>query len=159
MEAKKKRKKTQYRYVNDTTLNMHAKAQFEELCKMRCTVREIRAVMQMSNDTLYKWCLEEYGEDLATVRKEFELEGKVSLRRKSWKLAMQGNVHMLKWRLANDLGETDRPVQTEDDRQVTVTIKKHSETLKKEDNDPWDENDWDDNINDTDDWGGADVWG
>ena len=82
------------------------KTQFEKLCGLQCTRDEIAAFLNVSHDTLERWCNREYGESFASVfakKKEF---GKVSLRRMQFKLA-EKNAAMAIFLGKNMLGQTD----------------------------------------------------
>ena len=82
------------------------KTQFEKLCGLQCTRDEISAFLNVSHDTLERWCNREYGESFASVfakKKEF---GKVSLRRMQFKLA-EKNAAMAIFLGKNMLGQTD----------------------------------------------------
>ena len=60
---------------------------FESLCAIQCTKEEICAVLQVSEDTLEKWCKNTYGQNFAVIFAEKRQNGKASLRRSQWKLA------------------------------------------------------------------------
>lgn len=60
---------------------------FESLCAIQCTKEEISAVLQVSEDTLEKWCKNTYGQNFAVIFAEKRQNGKASLRRSQWKLA------------------------------------------------------------------------
>ena len=52
------------------------KKQFENLCKMQCTEKEIMAWFDVSKPTLVSWCKENYGSDFLTI-----YEQKIAIRR------------------------------------------------------------------------------
>lgn len=60
---------------------------FENLCAIQCTREEISAVLNVSEDTIEKWCKNTYGVNFAVVFAEKRLNGKASLRRMQWKQA------------------------------------------------------------------------
>ena len=63
------------------------KENFEAMCAYQCTLEEICAFMGVTDDTLNKWCKKEYGTTFSEVFKQKRELGKMSLRRKQWKLA------------------------------------------------------------------------
>lgn len=63
------------------------KAQFENLCKLQCTLSEIAGWFDCSEDTIERWCKREYGDTFATVYGAKREAGRISLRRAQWKLA------------------------------------------------------------------------
>lgn len=63
------------------------KETFESLCAIQCTKEEISAVLQVSEDTLERWCKNTYNKSFAVIFAEKRQNGKASLRRSQWKLA------------------------------------------------------------------------
>lgn len=63
------------------------KRMFESMCAYQCTLEEICAFMGITDNTLNKWCKKEYGTTFSEVFKQKREVGKMSLRRKQWKLA------------------------------------------------------------------------
>jgi hypothetical protein len=72
-----------------------------ELAKINCTMGEMAAVLGCSVDTLER--------RFAEVIKEGREQGKMSLKRKQYEVAMSGNVSMLIWLGKNTLGQRDTP--------------------------------------------------
>lgn len=60
---------------------------FESLCAIQCTREEICGVLNVSKETLLRWCKNTYNTDFETIFKEKRENGKASLRRMQWKLA------------------------------------------------------------------------
>ena len=81
--------------------------QFEQLCAIQCTQEEICSVLDVSDKTLTKWCLEVYGLAFSEVFKEKRCLGKASLRRSQWKLA-EKNPTMSIWLGKQYLNQTDK---------------------------------------------------
>lgn len=63
------------------------KKEFEEMCKIQCTKEEICAVLDVTDKTLDRWCVNTYGKNFSVVFSEKRLGGKKSLRRRQWELA------------------------------------------------------------------------
>lgn len=79
---------------------------FESLCAIQCTKEEISAVLQVSEDTLERWCKNTYGQSFAVIFTEKRQNGKASLRRSQWKLA-EKNPTMSIWLGKQYLGQRD----------------------------------------------------
>lgn len=60
---------------------------FEKLCGMQCTLREIAGFFDCSEDTIERWCRREYGATFAETFKNYSAVGLISLRRNQFKLA------------------------------------------------------------------------
>lgn len=88
------------------------KGEFEALCSVMCTEREICAYFNVSHDTINRWCHQEYG---CTFTEAFEqkcMYGKVSLRRLQYQSAENGNVPMQIFLGKQWLGQSDIVEQT-----------------------------------------------
>ena len=84
--------------------------QFEELCRMQCTQKEMCAVLQCTDKTLNAWCKDEYGETLGKISKIYRQEGMASLKRAQWIKAMaQGDNTMMIWLGKQYLGQQENP--------------------------------------------------
>jgi len=83
--------------------------QFENLCKLQCTLREIAAWFNCSEDTVERWVKREYGRKCTFKKKYDEISpaGLISLRRAQFKLA-EKNATMAIFLGKNYLGQTDR---------------------------------------------------
>ena len=69
---------------------------FESLCAIQCTEEEITAVLNISRQTLNRWCNDVYGKNFGQVFAEKRELGKSSLRRMQWKQA-EKNPTMAIW--------------------------------------------------------------
>ena len=63
------------------------KEQFEKLCGLQCTEEEIAGFVDLSADTMERWCKRTYGLRFAEVYKQHSTTGKIALRRFQLKLA------------------------------------------------------------------------
>ena len=63
------------------------KKQFENLCGLQCTLVEIAGWFTCSEDTIERWCKQEYGKCFADVFKQKRQKGKISLRRNQFRIA------------------------------------------------------------------------
>lgn len=80
----------------------------EEMCKIHCTGEEIAAISKMSYDTLKKAIRKKYDLTFTQYYKEKSADGKMSLRRKQFKSAVEdGNTTMLVWMGKQLLGQRD----------------------------------------------------
>jgi hypothetical protein len=85
--------------------------QFEKLCGIHCTLPEMAAWFQCSEDTIERAVKRQYGENFAEIYRQKQGLGKVSLRRKMFETAMNGSVTMMIWLSKNMLGYTDKVEQ------------------------------------------------
>lgn len=83
--------------------------QFENLCGLQCTKEEVADFFDCSEDTIDRWCLRTYGETFAVVFRKKRGNGKISLRRKQWKLADK-SAAMAIFLGKNYLGQTDNVI-------------------------------------------------
>lgn len=128
------------------------KEEFEKLCELQCTEKEIAAFFGVSTAGVGKWCRRTYWDDdgnpmnFEQVFEEKRQAGFISLRRSNWKLIKQGNVPLNIFYSKNYLGLSDNPSGTIDDG-VTVNVNIVSNDDNWEDDDGWeewgDEDDWD----------------
>lgn len=88
--------------------------QIRKLAAISCTDDEIAAVIGCTRKTL-----EKHARQAIADGKE---EGKASLRRKQWEIAMKGNPAMLIWLGKQRLGQTDKQDMT---MQMTVNPVEH----------------------------------
>lgn len=85
------------------------KKQFEQLCGLQCTKEEVADFFECSEDTIDRWCQRTYGESFAVVFRRKRGNGKISLRRKQWRLADK-SAAMAIFLGKNYLGQTDNVV-------------------------------------------------
>ena len=82
---------------------------FENLCGIQCTREEIQQVMDLSKQTIEKFCKETYNKKFGEVFEQFRTSGKASLRRAQWNKAINKlDTSMLIWLGKNILGQTDK---------------------------------------------------
>lgn len=80
----------------------------KKLCAIHCTGEEIASIVGVSYDTLERHIKDEFGESFAEYYKKHSANGKMSLRRKQYEVAMSGNTTMLVWLGKQYLGQTDK---------------------------------------------------
>ena len=87
------------------------RSQFETLCSIFCTRDEVAQVMGVTAPTLKRLIAENYPETPTweTAFNLYSARGKVSLRRKQFQMAMEGDRTMQIWLGKNYLGQTDAP--------------------------------------------------
>lgn len=95
---------------------------FESLCGIQCTRAEILAVLNVSKDTLLRWCKATYGTDFETIWSEKREGGKASLRRAQWQKAIDGDSTMLIWLGKQLLDQADKK---------TVTINTYDDSVRE----------------------------
>lgn len=79
---------------------------FIKLCGLFCTQEEIAGFFDCSVDTIERWCKRELGIGYAEAFKKHSAAGKISLRRKQFKLADK-SAAMAIFLGKNYLGQTD----------------------------------------------------
>lgn len=85
-----------------------SKEDFEKLCSMQCTLVEIAGFFDCSEDTIENWCKKTYrGQTFSEVYKRKSAKGKISVRRKQFQVADQGNATMLIWLGKQYLGQKE----------------------------------------------------
>ena len=102
----------------------------DKMCAIHCTGEEIAAILGVDYDTLASACKREKNKQCSEYIKEKSANGKMSLRRRQYTTAMDGNPTMLVWLGKNWLGQTDKEPEDEDKRMrpVIFEVVKKSET-------------------------------
>jgi len=90
-------------------------------CEIMCTGEECAALQGMSYDTLDRRLKEEHDLSFADYFKQKSAPGKMSLRRKQYSAAMEGDKVMLVWLGKNWLGQADK-IETEHAELPPLTI-------------------------------------
>lgn len=113
------------------------KVQFENLCRLQCTEKEILSWFDITDKTLTRWCKETYGKGFSDVFREKREGGLISLRRAQWRLA-EKNASMAIFLGTNYLGQKNtykqdvtadvKATMTAEDMKVVQNV---SERLKK----------------------------
>ena len=95
---------------------------FKNLCRIQCTETEIAGALEVSEDTILRWCKETYNNTFAGVFKKHSEGGKSSLRRAQWNAALKGNSTMLIWMGKQVLGQVDKNEVTNivPDKDITI---------------------------------------
>jgi len=83
--------------------------QVDKMCAIHCTGEEQAAILGVSYDTLNRACQREYEMSFAEYFRQKASHGRMSLRRKQYTAAMDGNTTMLVWLGKNWLGQSDQP--------------------------------------------------
>lgn len=105
--------------------------QFEAMCQIQATQDEILLVLGVSDKTLNAWCKRTYGKTFSDIFAEKRSAGKISLRRKQWKLADR-SAAMAIFLGKQFLGQTDKS-----EMEVNTTVQNNpldgvtTEELKK----------------------------
>lgn len=82
--------------------------EFDKLCAMQCSQREIAGWFDVSVDTIERRVEETWGIKFAEYFEEKRSAGKIALRRKQFDVAMGGNVALLIWLGKQYLGQSDK---------------------------------------------------
>lgn len=81
--------------------------EFENLCALQCTQKEICSFFDITDKTLNRWCKDTYGLTYSDVYPQKAEKGKISLRRKQFQIA-EHNAAMAIFLGKNYLGQSDR---------------------------------------------------
>lgn len=82
--------------------------EFDKLCSLQCTLNEIAGWFKCSPDTIERRVQEEYDRTFADYHNEKRQLGIISLRRRQYQIAMEGNVTMLIFLGKNLLNQSDK---------------------------------------------------
>lgn len=82
--------------------------EFDKLCGIHATQREVADWFEMSEDTVERRIREQFDLSFAEYVKQRQAPGKISLRRKQYEMAMNGNITMLIWLGKQYLGQADK---------------------------------------------------
>lgn len=88
--------------------------EFEKLCQIQATKKEIANFFEIDEDTLNAWCKRTYGEGFSVIYEKKSAGGKMSLRRTQFQLAKK-SAAMAIFLGKNYLGQTDRPINEVED--------------------------------------------
>ena len=100
--------------------------QFEKLCALQCTLKEIANWFKCSEDTIENWCKRTYTDEdgqpmgFSDAYKNYSVDGKISLRRFQFKMA-EKNPSMAIWLGKQWLGQRDNmdmSLETTDSKEV-----------------------------------------
>ena len=95
--------------------------QFEKLCAICCTQKEIADFFECSIDTVNRWCKRTYKQTFADTYEKMSVTGKISLRRWQFKSAEAGNVTMQIWLGKQYLGQREQ-IETDNKNDNTINI-------------------------------------
>ena len=107
------------------------KEHFEGMCKIQCTKDEMCAIFQVHEETLTKWCHQEYSIGFSDIYKKLASTGKMSLRRQQFKSAENGNVTMQIWLGKQWLGQTDKVESSNINMGTEATLDRIENIIKK----------------------------
>lgn len=81
--------------------------QVDQMCALHCTGEEQASILGMSYEALNYKCKEAHGIGFLDYFKQKSANGRMSLRRRQYTAAMDGNTTMLVWLGKNWLGQRD----------------------------------------------------
>jgi len=96
------------------------KGDFESLCSYHMTLNEVSSFFKVQPDTLQRWCVNTYGQTFGKVYIELSSFGKLSLKRKMWTKALDGDNMMLIWLSKNMLGFSNEPRESDAEKNPAV---------------------------------------
>lgn len=95
---------------------------FDKLCFLQCTQREIASWFDISEDTIERAVIREKKCGFAEYYAQKSDKGTIAIRRKQYEVAMSGNVTMLIWLGKNKLGQTDK-------QEISANISTHGQLV------------------------------
>ncbi len=108
---------------------------FERLCSIQCTLHEIAAFFDVDTNTIESRVRERYGKKFSEVFSEKKKLGHVSLRRKQYEKALDGNITMLIWLGKQYLAQVDKvdgiPLSLLDREKNTLSNEDLDERIEK----------------------------
>lgn len=81
--------------------------EMKKLCSLHCTKAEVAGWFHVSDDTIERRCIEDGFPTWTEFFERHSAGGKISLRRKQFQVAIDGNVSMLIWLGKQFLGQVD----------------------------------------------------
>tara|TARA_B100001057_G_scaffold47664_1_gene42473 strand:- start:265 stop:618 length:354 start_codon:yes stop_codon:yes gene_type:complete len=84
-------------------------SQVDKMCEIHCTGEEQASILGVDYDTLNSACKREKGQNFSDYFRKKASGGKMSLRRRQYTSAMDGNTTMMVWLGKNWLGQSDMP--------------------------------------------------
>lgn len=97
--------------------------EFDKLCAIQCSLREIASWFDCSEDTIERRVKETHDVTFAEYFDQKRGKGKIALRRKQYDVAMSGNVSMLIWLGKQYLDQSDKQEhQQKDDKPFEFKI-------------------------------------
>lgn len=101
--------------------------QFDKLCAIQCTLKEIASWFDCSEDTIERRVKEHSGLKFADYYAQKRGKGLVSLRRKQYEVALAGDKTMLIWLGKQYLGQSEK-VAVEENYSLDVEVEPHEKT-------------------------------
>lgn len=101
--------------------------QFDKLCQLQCTLRELASFFECSEDTIERAVERDKGMSFADYFDQKRGLGKIALRRKQLELAMKGSIPLLIWLGKQYLGQADDPEPPKVPRGIFKFITKKEE--------------------------------
>lgn len=104
--------------------------EFDKLCALQCTEKEIADWFEMCTDTLELRIKETYGVTFSELFRRKRGRGKVALRRHQWQSAEKGNVTMQIFLGKQFLGQADKQESTS--HEIKETYEQYIARIEKE---------------------------
>jgi transcriptional regulator CtsR len=99
--------------------------EFDKLCEIQCTLKEIASWFECSPDTIERRVKEKFGINFADYYEQKRGKGFISLRRLQFQAACSGSIPMLIWLGKQWLGQKDKQEidhTTEDGKGLKITL-------------------------------------
>lgn len=106
--------------------------EFDKLCGIQCTLEEIAAYFRCSEDSVERACKRDQKKSFADYSRLKRGFGKISLRRKMFQTAIDGNIPLLIWLSKQHLGMTERTETKDTTPNKTITLNYATNKVKIE---------------------------
>lgn len=103
--------------------------EFNKLCEIQCTLNEIAGWYDCSIDTIENRVWEKHDMKFSDYYNQKRQPGKISLRRRQYKTAMEGNAVMQLWLGKQWLGQVDKQEMLLDTPNININISKDDAEL------------------------------
>lgn len=104
---------------------------FDGLCKLQCTLREIANWFDMSEDTVERRVQESFGITFAEYYDKKSADGKISIRRKQFQVAMSGCKTMLIFLGKQWLGQAEK-IENKNEHSGGLSLEQFLKTTNNE---------------------------
>lgn len=104
-------------------------AAVDRCCRIQCTGEEIASLLCVNYDTLNAACKRDHGRPISDYIAEKSQDGRRSLRRKQFQLALKGDRVMLIWLGKQYLGQRDKLEETGADGGPKEIVIRHDRNI------------------------------
>lgn len=100
--------------------NKIIKSEFEQMIEHQATEKEIANYYNISIDSVKRWCQSTYNQTFQETYNIYKNKGFISLRRKAFEMALNGNTTMMIFLCKNYLNMTDQIKATQEEKVIII---------------------------------------